>query len=195
MLFESIRNKVNEKIKTTGGSKTDGWLFLIAFAESSFFPVPPDFFLLPAVAKRPEFWKRFSLVVTVGSILGAAAGYFIGMFFFDYIGSYLVEAYNLQDDMTRISELFNKSAFWAIFTAAFTPIPYKIFTLAGGFFNINFFVFIIASILGRGMRFFAVGYISKWFGEKAGHVVFKHFNIFTMVFAVVVILYAILQFF
>jgi len=182
-------------LRQTDGKPATIWLSVISFLESSVFPVPPDFFLLPATVKQPSLWRRYALVVTVSSVLGAMLGYLIGYGFFSAFGEKIVGIYHLEDEMAYVGNLFDKNAFWAMFTAAFTPIPFKIFTIAGGLFRINFLQFIVASILGRGLRFFAVSYISKVFGEKMGYAVFKNFNLLTLLFAVVVVVFGLFQIF
>lgn len=174
-------------IKHVEGPNAGRWLFLISFAESSFFPIPPDLLLMPIVARLRSRWWYYALVTTIASVLGGMFGYLIGSFFFDIVGALLVKTYHLESELQSVSALFQKNAFLAIFTAAFTPIPYKVFTIAGGLFKINFIVFVVASILGRGMRFFAVAYLMKLFGASVGRLAFKYFNALTLVAAAIAI--------
>lgn len=174
-------------IKHIEGPNAGRWLFLISFAESSFFPIPPDLLLMPIVARLRSKWWYYAAITTIASALGGMLGYLIGALFFNFVGTFLVKTYHLESELERVSLLFQQNAFWAIFTAAFTPIPYKIFTIAGGLFKINFFVFVIASILGRGMRFFAVAYLMKLFGGAVGRLAFKYFNLLTLAVGIVII--------
>lgn len=174
-------------IKHIEGPNAGRWLFLISFAESSFFPIPPDLLLMPIVARLRSKWWYYAAITTAASVIGGMFGYLIGALFFNFVGTLLVKTYHLESELEHVSMLFQQNAFWAIFTAAFTPIPYKIFTIAGGLFKINFLVFVIASILGRGMRFFAVAYLMKLFGASIGKLAFKYFNLLTLVVGIVII--------
>ena len=179
----------NSLMRNVSGPNAKWWLFAISFSESSFFPIPPDFYLIPVVAKNKDKWIYFASITTVASVLGGLFGYFIGAVFFETVGKWLVSLYHLEKEIETVGLLFNQDAFLSIFTAAFTPIPYKVFTISAGLFSLNIFVFTIASILGRGMRFFAVAYIMRLFGEKISNIVIKYFNISTAIFACVVILF------
>ncbi|MDQ5957831.1 MAG: hypothetical protein QG665_157 [Patescibacteria group bacterium] len=161
---------------------TSWWLGLLSFTESSFFPIPPDVMLV-AILTASRRWAYYALVTTLGSVLGGMAGYFIGHFFFDLVGTKIIALYQLQDEMQKVGELYEANAFWAIFTAAFTPIPYKVFTISAGFFKIDFLTFVVASVIGRGLRFFIVAYLMKIFGQAMGEVIYKYFNIFSLLVA------------
>jgi len=121
-------------------------------------------------------------------VIGGLLGYVFGFFFFDLIGEFLINTYNLQSQMMIVSDLFQKNAFWAIFISAFTPIPFKVFTISSGFFHINIFIFTMASLLGRGMRFFAVGYLVKLFGKQMARYAFKYFNYITLLILILILL-------
>ncbi|MDP2593467.1 MAG: YqaA family protein [bacterium] len=181
-------------IRHMQGTHASAWLFGISFAEASFFPIPPDFFLLPVVFRSHHKWLWYSLVVIVGSIAGSLLGYAIGAWVFHQFGESLVSAYNLKDDLDIVVAAFQNHAFLTVFTAAFTPLPFKLFTIAAGIAKINISVFIIAALAGRGMRFLIVGYMASLFGEKLGEKAFKHFNILTALFAVLVLIYTLIQF-
>ncbi len=183
---EGIRSILNKNVSGPNATK---WLCGLSFAESSFFPIPPDLYLMPIVIKNREKWWYYALITTVSSVLGGLFGYFIGWAFFETAGKALVSLYGLQDELVLVGSFFNKNAFLSIFTAAFTPIPYKVFTIAAGLFNLNLIVFVFASILGRGIRFFIVAYIMKIFGQKIGGVVFKYFNLGSVILAIVIILF------
>lgn len=170
------------------------WLAALSFAESSFFPIPPDFFMLPVIVRRPERWVMFAFIITLASVLGGIFGYVIGMFFYEVVGIPLVKLYHLEEALAYVREKFNENAFWAVFTAAFTPIPYKLFTIASGLFSVDLPIFLIASIMGRGLRFFAVAYIARVFGKRLGVLIFRYFNTFTLLIAIVVLVFVLLQF-
>ncbi|MDD4804185.1 MAG: DedA family protein [Candidatus Pacebacteria bacterium] len=176
-------------MRNISGPNAKWWLFGISFSESSFFPIPPDFYLMPVVARNKDKWLFFAFITTLASILGGLFGYFIGAVLFETVGKWLVSVYHLEKELETVGVFFNQNAFLSIFTAAFTPIPYKVFTIAAGLFKLNIFVFMMASILGRGMRFFIVAYVMKLFGEKISNIVLKYFNIATTFFALLVILF------
>ena len=186
--MEKLKTKFRDRlIRHIDGPNAGRWLFLVSFAESSFFPIPPDLLLMPIVARLRSRWLYYAFITTIASVIGGMFGYLIGSVFFNVVGTLLVKTYHLEKELEYVSTLFQQNAFWAIFTAAFTPIPYKLFTIAGGLFKINFLVFVIASILGRGMRFFAVAYLMKLFGEAVGRLAFKYFNLLTLVLGIIIV--------
>jgi len=142
--------------------------YAIAFIDSSFFPITPLFLLAPlAFASEGRKWIRLALLTTLFSVLGGYLGYIIGYYFYELIGRPIIEFFNFSEEMARFQELFNTYAFWAIFLGAFVPIPYKVFTIGSGLFQTNLFVFTLASLLGRGIRFLVIAYLSKRFGPAA----------------------------
>lgn len=180
-------------IKNAGGVNAKRWLALFSFTEASFFPIPPDIFLIAILtSKQTRRWAYYSFLTSLWSVIGGAFGYIIGFLLFDTIGGLIITTYNLEQYIEVVRDMFAQNAFWAIFIAGFTPIPYKIFTISAGFFEINFFIFIIASIISRSLRFFALGYIMKVFGENFGKFIFKYFNIITLIFAIAIIIGAVL---
>lgn len=169
-------------------TKYASWaLFLIAFAESSFFPVPPDVLLIPMVIAERKKWFQIALICSVGSILGALLGYYIGYQFYELIGQKIVDLYNLQPAVDIVSAKYHEHAFIAIFTAAFTPIPFKVFTIVAGLVKISITTLIVASAIGRSARFFIVAILLRLFGEKIQYFIEKYFNLLTIVFVVLLI--------
>lgn len=171
-------------VRHAEGKNARWWLFGLSFAESSFFPIPPDV-LLVAILMTRERVRAFyyAAITTAGSVLGGLFGYAIGYFFFQTVGVWLVHTYHLESQIDTVQKLFSDNAFFAIFVAAFTPIPYKVFTIAGGLFGISIPVFIIASILGRGGRFFAVAAVMRYFGGHIARGLYKYFNVLSILFA------------
>lgn len=165
-------------------------LGFFAFIESIFFPIPPDVFLIALVggSARARWWY-YASVTTAWSVLGGIVGYAIGMFLYDTVGVRLINFYGLSAHIAYAENLLSQHEFIAIFLAGFTPIPYKVFTLGAGFLSVGFATFVIASIVSRGMRFFAVAYIMKVFGREMGAFVFKYFNILTILVAVLAIFF------
>ncbi len=162
-------------------------LFLLAFAESSFFPVPPDILLIALAVAIPKKSLKYAMVCSVGSVLGGCFGYLIGWQFMAGIGEKIISFYNLTDKIEYIQALYMQYDAWAISIAGFTPIPYKIFTISAGAFDINFSVFIIASILSRSARFFLVGGLIYFFGAGIQAFIDKYFNQLAIAFTVLLV--------
>ncbi len=169
-------------------TKYANWaLFCIAFAESSFFPVPPDVLLIPMVIADRKKWFQTALICSAGSVLGALLGYFIGYQLYELIGQKIVDLYNLQGAVDIVSVKYQEHAFLAVFTAAFTPIPFKVFTIVAGLVKISIISLIVASAAGRSARFFIVAGLIRIFGEKIRYFIEKYFNLLTVVFMVLLI--------
>lgn len=141
-------------------------LFLIAFAESSFFPIPPDVLLVALCFGAREKWARYALVCTVGSILGAVAGWLIGWGLWSSVHDWFIPHLFSQAQFDKVGAMYAENAFLAVFTAAFTPIPYKVFTVAAGAFHVGIPVLVFGSIVGRGARFFIIAGLIRIFGPK-----------------------------
>lgn len=178
-------------IKHATGPHATTWLMLMAFAEASFFPIPPDVLLIAIlVGNKGKRWAYYALITTVFSVIGGIGGYLIGWFLYDTVGVFLFHAMRLDKYVAAVQTGFQAHAFLAIFTAAFTPIPYKVFTIAAGLFKINLWSLIVGSIIGRGLRFFIVAWLSKRYGDYIGDIVYKYFNIASLLIVVVLILVA-----
>ncbi len=159
-------------------------LAAVSFAESSFFPVPPDVLLIPMVlAKRAQAWW-LALNCTVSSVLGGVAGYAIGVFLFTSVGQPMIEFYGYGDKYEEFQALYNEYGIWIVFAAGLTPIPYKIFTIASGVAALNLPVFIVASLVARGARFFAVAGILWKFGEPIRGFIEKYLGPLFILFVV-----------
>ena len=180
------------------------YLALVSFVESSFFPIPPDIMIIPMViSKKTDFIKIF-LITTIFSVLGGILGYFIGAFFFD-IGMQVVTFYGYEDKLISLkNNLINSEGFYAwlsiLFLAGFTPLPYKVFTIASGLIGFNILVFIVISLISRGLRFFIVSYLSYKFGNLFTKFMEKHgskwFTIIGILIVIIgVIIYLILKFY
>ncbi|PIR58045.1 MAG: cytochrome B [Parcubacteria group bacterium CG10_big_fil_rev_8_21_14_0_10_38_31] len=162
-------------------------LFALSFAESSFFPIPPDFLLVAILVTRRRYWWYYAFITLLGSLLGGVVGYVIGFLFFSSVGKIIVDFYGLNEVMQNLAFKYEANVFWTVFIAAFTPIPYKIITISAGFFNISLFYFIIASLVGRGGRFFIIAFIMKIFGKKVSSSIYRYFNLFSFIFVALVI--------
>lgn len=141
------------------------YLAALSFAESSFFPIPPDVMLAPMSLANPVRAWRFALITTVASVLGGLFGYFIGVTLFDVIEPYLKASSYWTSYQTAV-HWFEAWGFWAIFIAGFSPIPYKVFTIAAGALSMALLPFTLASFVGRGLRFFIVAGLMKWGGQR-----------------------------
>ena len=154
------------------------YLAVVSFVESSFFPIPPDIMVVPMViSKKKEFLKIF-LIATIFSVLGGILGYFIGAFFFE-IGMKIMNFYSYEDKLINFkNNLINSEGFYAwlgiLFLAGFTPLPYKVFTISSGLIGFNIIIFIIVSLISRGLRFFIVSYLSYKFGNLFTEFMDKH---------------------
>lgn len=171
-------------------------LFILAFAESVFFPIPPDILLIALALGAAAKSFRYAVICTVGSVSGAFVGYGIGQyawlttggeftgfanFFFNNIPGFTVSLFN------SIKDLFIEWDFWIIFTAGFTPIPYKVFTITSGVFDINLVMFFIASVISRGARFFLIAFLIWKFGPEIKRFIDKYFNLLALGFTVFLI--------
>jgi membrane protein YqaA with SNARE-associated domain len=163
-------------------------LFLLAFAESSFFPVPPDVLLITLALGIPKKSFRYAFICTAGSVLGGILGYIIGLALIDTLGMPILRFYGALDKYEYIQELYMQYDAWAVGLAGFTPIPYKVFTIAAGAFKIDFPVFVMASIAGRAGRFFLVSALIYFFGAQIKTFNDRYFNFLTIIFFVLLVL-------
>lgn len=173
-------------------ARTERALSIISFAESSFFPIPPDPVLINLTLEKPKRWKRYASVTTITSVLGGVAGYLIGLLLFEGIGGQILETYGLAEEFQALGDVFSKNALLAIFGAALTPIPYKVFTIAAGVFRLNLLTFLIASIVGRGLRFFAVAGVISVLGERYKDRIEKYIDAISVIILLLVVVVAIL---
>ena len=162
-------------------------LFLLAFCESSFFPVPPDVLLIALAVSIPQKSFKYALICSAGSVLGGCLGYLIGWHFMAAVGDRIIAFYGLDAKYEYIEILYKKYDAWAIGIAGFTPIPYKVFTISAGAFKINFPVFIFTSLISRSARFFLVGALIYAFGPQIKAFIDRYFNLLAIVFTVLLI--------
>ncbi len=161
-------------------------LFLLAFSEASFFPVPPDVLLMVLCISRPRRAFFYALLCTSGSVIGGVFGFFIGLNFW-HIAKGILFHYIDQQSFETVRMYFQQYEAWAVAAAGFTPIPYKVFTISAGFFRVNFPVFLIASFLSRGARFFLVSTLIYFFGERIREFIDRYFNTLTVVFMILLV--------
>ncbi len=180
-------------------------LFVLSMAEASFFPVPPDALLIALCMGAHKKWLRFAVICSIGSVIGGVLGYLIGQFAFDLIGEKLLSisaslsGTDPQFLLEQAQYWFNEKQVmgmkvgpWAVGIAGFTPIPYKVFTIAAGFFKMSFIPFLVASVISRSLRFFAVagviGLLYRKYGERIKQLIDKYFNILAVAFVVLLVL-------
>ena len=159
-------------------------LFLVAFAESSFFPIPPDVLLIALSVARPSRSFVFAGISTIGSILGAAFGYLLGFQFYELAGHPIIRFYGVEQRYLQVQALYQHYDALAVAVAGFTPIPYKVFTIAAGAFHISFVNFILASIFSRGARFVLVAGLIWWLGPEIKRFIDRYFNLLTVAFVI-----------
>jgi len=162
-------------------------LLTLSFAESSFFPIPPDVLLIAMTVSKPEKWWFYTLVTTFGSLTGALFGYLIGYGLYETVGQPIVDFYDLNEAVANIGLKYNENAFLAVFGAAFTPIPFKVITISAGLFKINIFAMFVASAIGRFSRFFLVAGLLRIFGQKVADFIERYFNVLSIALFVLLI--------
>ena len=163
------------------------YLSLISFAESSFFPIPPDILLIPMVLASRIRAFFYAFICTISSVFGGIFGYAIGFFFYQSIGFYIVNFYHLENSFHAFENYYNEFGILIVLGAGITPFPYKFITIASGVFGLNIFLFITISIIGRGLRFYLISTLLYFFGENIKYIIDKYFNILTILFFVLLI--------
>ena len=172
-------NKLYKKCLGLAAHKSSKYyLAAVSFVESSFFPIPPDVMVIPMVISKKDDFLKIFFITTIFSVLGGILGYFIGAFFFD-IGVQFLSFYGYEEKLISLkSDLINSEGFYAwlsiLFLAGFTPLPYKVFTIASGLIGFNILIFILISLISRGLRFFIVSYLSYKFGDLFTQLMEKH---------------------
>jgi len=141
-------------IKYSGHKNASWFLAFVSFIESSIFPIPPDIIMIPMILSNRRKAFIYALICTISSVLGGILAYFIGFFLFDTIGKFILETYNLNEGFNGFRDYYDQYGIWIVLGGGFTPFPFKLITLASGFFALNFPLFVIMSIISRGGRFF-----------------------------------------
>ena len=163
------------------------YLSLISFAESSFFPIPPDILLIPMALASKAKALFYAFICTLFSVLGGILGYAIGYFFYNSVGIYIVDFYHLENSFNIFESYYKEFGILIVLGAGITPFPYKFITIASGVFGLNIFLFIIFSIIGRGLRFYLIAILLYFFGEKIKLIIDKYFNFLTIVFFILLV--------
>jgi membrane protein YqaA with SNARE-associated domain len=160
----------------------------VAFAESSFFPIPPDVMLVPMSLARPDRAFLLAAWCTVASVIGGIVGYSIGALLYDSVGFWLIHLYGYGDKVEAFRAAYAQWGAWIILIKGLTPIPYKIVTITSGFAGYNFVLFVVLSLVTRGMRFFLLAFLLHRYGELARHVIEKRLALWTSLFAAVLVI-------
>lgn len=154
----------------------DRYMAAVSFAESSFFPIPPDVMLVPMMLARREQAYRIALICTIASVLGGIVGYGIGYFLMESVGQWLIQAYHLGDKVTQFQAGFDKYGAWIILAKGLTPIPFKLVTIASGLAKFNFAIFLLTATITRAARFYLIAFLIHRFGAPVQVFVEKYLN-------------------
>ena len=173
-----FKNLYKKCLDLAGHKSSKYYLAIVSFVESSFFPIPPDVMVVPMVISKKADFKKIFFITTIFSVLGGMLGYVIGAFFFEF-GAHIMNFYGYEDKLYNLKEsLIKNDGFYAwlgiLFLAGFTPLPYKVFTIASGLIGFNFLIFVLISFISRGLRFFLVSYLSYKFGDLFNEFMDKH---------------------
>ena len=190
-MFKDLYNKT---IKLAGHKKSKSILGFISFIESFIFPIPPDVLIIPMTIARKHEWIRIALIATIGSVLGACLGYFIGYVFFNEIGLKIFEIYGVDDASFLKDKVSSEGGVIAWITllaiAGFSPVPFKLLTITSGFINFNILYFIIISLVTRGTRFFLIAFLVGNFGPTMKKIIERKLLRFSIVLSVILIIFA-----
>ena len=182
-----FRNLYSWTLKQASRKYASWFLAFISFIESSFFPIPPDIILIPMIiAKRTKAFI-LAFICTIFSVLGGLFGYLIGFALFNTIGIILVNFYGMNEYIENLKDYYNNYGVWFVLIAGFTPLPFKIITIASGLFQLNLIIFILCSLIARGCRFYLIAILLYLFGEAIKKFIDKYFNILTILFFLLLI--------
>ena len=182
-----LRSLYNWTLKKAEHRYSSWVLSIVSFAESSFFPIPPDVLLIPMIiAKRTKAWT-YALICTLSSVIGGVAGYAIGFFLFNSIGILIVEFYHLSNSFNTFENYYKEYGILIVLGAGFTPFPFKFITIASGVFSLNIFLFILTAFVARGLRFYLLACLLFIFGEKIKILIDKYFNILAVLFFILLL--------
>ena len=185
--MNSLKRTYNWTLEKAQHKNAKWYLSLISFAESSFFPIPPDILLIPMALASKANALFYAFICTLFSVLGGILGYAIGYFFYNSVGIYIVDFYHLENSFNIFESYYKEFGILIVLGAGITPFPYKFITIASGVFGLNIFLFIIVSIIGRGLRFYLIAILLYFFGEKIKLIIDKYFNFLTIVFFILLV--------
>jgi len=188
-LIIRVRNWIVEK---AGSRYALWWLAAFSFSDSSFSPFPPDPLLAVLSYFKSTSWQRLAIITTISSVVGGVFGYYLGVFFSDEVYRFLNTYYQLGPTIDQLAIEFKDHAVFTLLTAAFTPIPFKVFTVSAGMFGVSFWLFLVTIIAGRAARFFIVSWIANHFGHQ-GLKVFNRFLFLITALIVLVVIYLVIK--
>jgi membrane protein YqaA with SNARE-associated domain len=184
-----MRSLYNKILALCLKKQSEKVLYFISFIESSVFPIPIVFLMIPVQLVKRHRAMIIGFLVTVASVLGGALGYYLGYFFYDTIGAKVISLYGYQDSFLEFTNSITKEMeFWLVFFYAFTPFPYKLLTIGSGFVQFNFWIFIVGSFVSRAIRFLTISFLIWKFGESIKNFIEKYLNILTLSTAILLIL-------
>jgi membrane protein YqaA with SNARE-associated domain len=184
-MFTNIKNSMMNAARSPNAERA---LFAVSFAESSFFPLPPDLMLGPMAAAEPKKWVRYAIICTIASVLGGLAGYAIGMFLMDQIGRHILNFFGYSGERElELRAFYDQWGAWFIFLKGLTPIPYKLVTILSGALHFALPIFILASALTRGFRFMAVAWVFQKFGPQIAPIMEKRMGLVLVIVAIVIV--------
>ena len=173
-------------IDSCGSKSSIMYLRILSFFESIFFPIPTDALLAPMVLSKKHNWVNITIIASIWSVLGGIVGYYLGLYLFEFIEPYLHQ-FNRHDDFISAKSLFEIYGIIFLFISAFTPIPYKVFTISAGVMSYNVFLFILISIIGRSARFFLVAFICNKYGESILKLINKYLLLLAIIFVIIIL--------
>ena len=182
-----LKNIYNWILKKAEHKNAKWYLSFISFAESSFFPIPPDILLIPMALASKAKALFYAYICTLFSVLGGILGYTMGYFFYNSLGIYIVELYYLENSFNIFENYYKEFGILIVLGAGITPFPYKFITIASGVFGLNIFLFTIVSVIGRGLRFYLIAILLYFFGEKIRLIIDRYFNILTVTFFILLV--------
>ena len=189
-----LKDAYNKTIKLAGHKRSRSFLGFISFIESFIFPIPPDVLIIPMTIAKKEEWIRIALIATMGSVLGACLGYFIGYVFFNEIGLKIFEIYGVDNASFLKEKVSSEGGVIAWVTllaiAGFSPVPFKLLTITSGFIQFNLFYFILISILTRGSRFFLIAFLIGKFGPTMKAIIEKKLLKYSIILSIMLIFFA-----
>ncbi len=182
-----LRKTYDWTIEKSKHPKAVWFLSLISFSESSFFPIPPDIILIPMIIAKRVNAFFYAFICTISSVVGGVTGYCIGFFFYNSLGLLIINYYGLQNQFINFENYYQVYGIWIVLGAGFTPFPFKFITIASGFFGFNIFLFILISLIARGLRFYLIAFLLKVFGQSIEDFIDKYFNLLAILFFILLI--------
>jgi membrane protein YqaA with SNARE-associated domain len=175
-------------IRLSGSPRAMPALAAVSFAESSFFPIPPDAMIIPMVLAQPQKAWRIATVAMVSSVIGGLFGYAIGYYLFETVGQWLIDFYGLQEGVATFRTQFNEFGFWIILVKGLTPIPYKIVTITSGFAGYDIWLFMLFSVIARGGRFFVLAFLLHRYGDRARTIIEERLGFWVTIAAIAMVI-------